>query len=96
MTARPDFKKADPAVLRAVPGLRAPLMKVAGMKVQRLLGFWALWHAFGGLDGLIGSGVISRAGVYTQRKEFRDVFGVDVADLWPDVGDGLRSGATSR
>jgi hypothetical protein len=65
---------------------------VACRDVQRLLGLWVIWHSFGGLDGLIAQRVISQTGVYVQRNEFRDVFGVDVEDFMPDQAASLRAG----
>jgi hypothetical protein len=65
--------------------IRTAQGKIAGSSVQRLIGFWVLWHTFGGLDDLATAGVISRTGVYTQRKEFRLVFGVDVAEFQPEL-----------
>jgi hypothetical protein len=59
--------------------------RVAGRDVQRLLGLWVIWHSFGGLDGLIEQRVISRTGVFVQRKEFREVFGVDIDNFMPDA-----------
>ena len=69
--------------IASVPVLGPVLMHHAGIKVQRLLGYWALWHAFGGLDGLLASGVIGRAGAYAQRSEFHQVFGVEVENFLP-------------
>lgn len=82
---------------RAVGRVTAPLgKKYAGHAIQRLLGFWALWHTYGDLDGLIGAGLISRSGAYTQRREFRDMFGVDVADWQPSIGAELFSGGVAE
>jgi hypothetical protein len=66
---------------------------MAGNTVQRLLGFWMLWHSFGGLKPLIDAGIISRAGVYTQRNEFRRVMGVDVDELWPQIAAAVAKAA---
>lgn len=62
------------------------LNKVAGRYVQRLMGFWVLWHAFHGMEGMISSGTFSRANVYKQRAEFLLAFKVDVDDFLPEYG----------
>jgi hypothetical protein len=63
-----------------------PLAKrYAGHKVQRLLGFWLCWHTMGGLSGMEAAGVWARAGIYKQRAEFHDVFGVAVEEFMPGL-----------
>jgi hypothetical protein len=59
--------------------------KWAGHKVQRLVGFWLMWHTMGGMEGLIASGLWSRGNLYVQRSEFDDVFGVEVEAWMPDL-----------
>lgn len=79
--------------IRAVPVLGDALVHVAGHKVQRLLGYWVIWHAFDGdLEAIGRSGVISRAGAFAQRREFREVFGVEVGDFWPEAAQNLPLG----
>lgn len=70
-------------------GLEPIARKVAGHQVQRLLGFWVLWHSFGGMEPLLAAKIIARTGVYVQRKEFRKAFGIDVEDFWPEIAQGL-------
>lgn len=77
----------------SVPVLGPALAHNAGKTTQRLLGYWLLWHSFGGLKPLIASGVISRAGVYYQRKEFAQVFGLDVEALWPEIAAAVAKAA---
>lgn len=89
-------KKGDAGErIRSVPGVGPALMNVAGHKVQRLLGYWVIWHAFGGdIDAMIRSGVLSRGGAYAQRNEFRQVFGVEVGEFWPEMAAAIpRDGA---
>ena len=57
----------------------------AGHKIQRLLGYWVLWHAMGGRDGLLKAQMLSRPGEWSQRSEFRAVFGVEVQDFMPEI-----------
>lgn len=76
------------ALERAVGPVVDPVTKkLAGHAIQRLVGFWALWHAYGDLDGLVQARLISRAGVYMQRKEFREMFGVDVEAWQPGLAE---------
>lgn len=90
---------------RKVPGypgkaqleaLIAPLVapvaaKYTGATVQRLLGFWLMWQAYDGMDGLVGAGLYSRSGVHRQRQEFVEVFGVEVDEWLPELGEQLRA-----
>jgi len=69
----------------SLPVIGAVAAHMAGNTVQRLLGFWMLWHSFGGLEPLLKAGIISRAGVYTQRNEFERVFHISVESLWPEI-----------
>jgi hypothetical protein len=52
-----------------------------GHRIQRMVGFWVLWHMFGGQEALEASGRWSRGGIYRQRQEFRETFNCDV-DNW--------------
>jgi len=65
----------------------------AGHQVQRMVGFWFLWHVFGGHDGLIESAVLSRASVYRQEVEFLVMFKKEVSDMWPHISEPI---ATER
>jgi hypothetical protein len=71
------------------PIVQPVAQRVAGNSVQRLLGFFMLWHAYGGFQGLLDARVISQTGVYVTRKEFREVFGVDVDEFLPEVQTAL-------
>ena len=73
-----------------LPGVDAVATGVARGTVQRLIGFWALWHMYGSIEALISTGTMSSSSVYRQRGEFEDVFGVDVS-LWaPDLASAIR------
>jgi hypothetical protein len=80
-------------VVGSLPFIGPVLAHRAGNTTQRLLGFWMLWHSFGGLKPLLAAGVISRAGVYTQRNEFRKVFNIDVDELWPEISAAVAKAA---
>lgn len=64
-----------------IPGVSALSLGVARSTVQRLLGFWLMWHIYGGRSGLLGAGVMAESTMYRQVNEFRRVFGQDV-DVW--------------
>lgn len=82
---------------RAVGPVVGPVSKkLAGHAIQRLLGFWVLSQTYGELDGLIEAGLISRSGVYGQRREFRRMFGVDVDDWHPEIGALLFGGGVAE
>jgi hypothetical protein len=78
-------------LLKALAG--APVVKhSAGVKVQRLVGFWVMLHTVGGgsyrqldLTGYYGANTIR-----TNREQFRKVFGKDALDWYPDLGKVLR------
>jgi hypothetical protein len=90
----PNVKKAWEAYVDFVGPVVEPVAKrVAGHTVERLLGFWVMWHFMGGLDGLIESKVLSKATVYRQRAEFHYVYGVDVADFLPHIAQAMKAAA---
>jgi hypothetical protein len=59
--------------------------RINAQPIQRLIGFWVLWHTFGGMEDLAQRKIVSQSGVYNSRKEFRLVFGVDVQDWQPEL-----------
>jgi hypothetical protein len=68
------------AVSRKIDGRRIPIVSAAAEPVVRehladLLGFWVLWHLYGGFEGLERYG-FHRATIYRKVKRFRDLFGV--------------------
>jgi len=84
---------------KTLEGLLRPVVapagrKYAGHKIQRLLGYWVLWHTMGGSEGLLKAQMMSRVGEWNQRTEFREVFGVEVQDFAPEAAARLaRRGA---
>lgn len=56
--------------------------------VQRLLGFYVVWHLFGGHDALMAKGW-GRTNLWRSRKDFQRVFGVEVEDMWPELAAAL-------
>jgi hypothetical protein len=61
----------------------------AANTVQRLYGFWMVWHLGGGREGLRKAGW-TRSGVLRNRKDFERIFRVSVDDAWPDAAKALR------
>jgi len=80
------------ALEAAVRPLVEPVARVAaGAIVQRLTGFWVLWHTHGGtVAGVVAGTGISRGGVYRQLDEFERVFGVKPDEWHPEVAAMLR------
>lgn len=68
-----------------IPGVQLLSGSVARNTVQRLLGFWVIYHMAGGLEAGIESGVMSQSSGYRQRAEFLEVFGMSVDDFAPDI-----------
>lgn len=80
--ARPaDAWNALAMVGGMIPGVSTVAHGVARSVVQRLMGYWLMWHLYGGIDGLISSGVMSSATAYRQKAEFLRVFGVEVEEF---------------
>lgn len=83
------------ALLR--PLIEPVAARASGHVVQRCLGFWVLWHAYGGnLSTLVEAGVISRSGAYGQRADFVAVFGVNVEDFLPELGQLLTTSTAAE
>lgn len=68
--------------LLSVGGL---MQEVAGHQFQRLLGFWVCWHVFGGLNGMIETGLWSQSGTYEQLKQFKETYGCTPDELLPEL-----------
>jgi hypothetical protein len=64
-----------------------PLAKdIAGGVIQRLLGFWVMWHLAGGDAGsLVETGWVNRSSMYRLRSEFHKRMGVEVEVFWPEA-----------
>jgi hypothetical protein len=64
-----------------------PLAKdLAGFMIQRLLGFWVMWHLSGGdVDSLLKRGWVNRGSMYRLRSEFHKRMGVEVEVFWPEA-----------
>lgn len=77
----------------AIPGVSAISRGVARSSVQRLLGFWVMWHLYGGLQGILSHGVMAQSTAYRQVTEFRAVFGQEVEDWSPALAAAIRSAA---
>lgn len=73
-----------------LPGVQAASKAVSRGIVQRLVGFYVLWHLCGGLDALISSGILSRATAYREKVEFYALFNVPVEDFAPDFAAAIR------
>lgn len=67
-------------------------MEIAGHQVQRLLGFWCVWHMLGGtVEGARMVGLPDRH-IARSRKEFVQVFKVPVEDFLPELAQTLATG----
>jgi hypothetical protein len=64
---------------------------MAATVIQRLTGFWTIWHVYGGDLGRVQRETgLSRSLVYRSREEFVRVFGVQVDDWHPEIAAMLR------
>jgi hypothetical protein len=64
-------------------------MQVAGHQVQRLLGFWVLWHMMGSVEGMRLVGLAENS-IYRNKKEFEQVFKCKVEDFLPELSAAIR------
>lgn len=69
--ARKVNEKAGPLVR---PILDPPAGAAARTVIEDLVGFWVLWHLYGGFEGLQRYG-LHRATVFRKVKRFRQLFG---------------------
>jgi hypothetical protein len=68
-----------------VKATMGPLPAIYGTNtVQRLVGFHVVWHLFGGRTPLIKAGWNERS-VDRNRTQFRQTFGVDVSEAFPEI-----------
>lgn len=70
-----------------IPGVQAVAGGVARTTVERLLGFWMLYHMYGGVPAGVKAGVMSESSAYRKKGEFVEVFGMDVEDFAPEVAE---------
>ena len=66
-------------------GLEPVAAAISGAVVQKLLGFWVMWHLAGGFDGLMAKGWTSRTAIYRSRAEFHRFMGMEVEAFWPEA-----------
>lgn len=69
--------------------------KLVGHHVQRLLGFWFVHNALGGIDAMINSGLWPRSTAYKQLGEFREFYGCEPHELEPELVEALTHAASS-
>lgn len=69
--ARATKKYVEP-VIEGTP-VGDAIRSVSANTVSDLVGFWVLWHAYGGFEGLQGLGM-SRSSVFRKVALFRRVF----------------------
>ena len=77
--ARRAWDKYAAAVNKTVGKPLVPILRPAAAPVARewvadLVGFWVLWHLYGGFEGLERYG-FHRATIYRKIKRFRIAFG---------------------
>jgi len=73
------------AGLGKAAGLEPLAKEISGRVVQRMVGFWVMWHLAGGFEPLIATGWLSRTATYRSRKEFGQIMHVEVEDFWPEA-----------
>ena len=54
--------------------LGGAIRSISANSVSDLVGFWVLWHLYGGFEGLQGLGM-SRSSIYRKVTLFRKLFG---------------------
>lgn len=66
---------AEKARKVSVPGVDPVARRLAAPIAVDLMGFWMMWHLYGGFEGLRGIGM-SRAAIYRRIKLFRSSYGL--------------------
>ena len=82
------------AIGGAIPGVKPVAKGIARQTVQRLIGFWFLWHLYGAgedIQRLVRGDLMSQASAYRQKVEFYSCFGVPVEDFLPDLAKMIRA-----
>lgn len=82
--------------MRVLPGVAPVADSIALSTVQRLLGFWLMWHIAGGMQAGLDAGFWSKASAYRLRDEFQSVFGTDVDEFLPELSAVVRLAAAPR
>lgn len=59
--------------------------QIAGHSVQRLLGFWVLWHMMGGSSRGVQLVGIGERQIQRTKREFLVAFGCDVSEFLPEL-----------
>lgn len=57
------------------PAFEPLARRYSANKVTELVGFWVLWHAYGGYQGLVETLGMPPTTIYRKVKSFRVVFG---------------------
>jgi hypothetical protein len=70
--ARATDRYVRPVVEKTVLG--DAIRSVSANSVSDLVGFWVLWHLYGGFEGLQGLGM-SRSSIFRKTAMFRKIFG---------------------
>ena len=68
--------------------------KLVGHRVQRMLGFWFVYNALGGVDAMIESGLWPKSTAYKQLHEFREFYGCEPFELEPGLVDQVQTAAS--
>lgn len=94
-------RRAWDAYCRRIERISSPVLEPAAEKLalrwtEDLLGFWLMWHIYGGFEGLEAKGM-HRSTIWRKVKQFRLVFKVhpdeyevpgitlDLEKLWADA-----------
>jgi hypothetical protein len=73
--ARAAWDAYQSGVKKIVDPVAEPLARRYGAGViTDLVGFWMLWHVYGGFDGLLNYGM-PRTTIFRKVKRFRQLFG---------------------
>jgi hypothetical protein len=77
-----------------VPALRPAIERYSRYKVGDLIGFWTLWHLYGGFEGLEQNYGMHRSTIWRKVAKFRKILGahpdeyrfegisIDTASFW--------------
>lgn len=68
-------KKVEPVTKAATPVLEPVAMAWGRKRAGDMIGFWTLWHVFGGFEGLETRYGMHRATIWRKVAQFRQMFG---------------------